>query len=222
MLLFQKLYWIQIFNQYLLNKNDDTCPLLDTNIPAWIELILTVKKMLWTLDGKIRIHAQLSNTSYMRLHSRTSVSLRRLYVAQFLSLHFVDRDEDFLSKGFKDIWHDNKIFSCTMELPNESASLVVIFVLFCVVFVGDESVTSSFNQKYRKSFYSYGKNKLFSYDIIWAIQQATRIFSSCFFGGINEGIKRKHILHSLVADQSTSFLARSRVPPQRRKSREIG
>ena len=53
-----------------------------------------------------------------------------------------------------------------MELPNESASLVVIFVLFCVVFVGDESVTSSFNQKYRKSFYSYGKDKLFSDDII--------------------------------------------------------
>ena len=183
MLLFQKFYWIQIFNQYLLNKKDDTCPLLDTNISAWIELTLKVKKMLWTLDGKIRIHAQLSNTSYMRLHSWTSVSLRRLYIGHFLSLHFKDRDEDFPSKGLKDILHDNKIFSCTMELPNESASLVVIFVLFCVVFVGDESVTSSFNQKYRKSFYSYGKNKLFSYDIIWAIQQATRIFSSWFFFG---------------------------------------
>ena len=131
--------------------------------------------MSWTLDGKIRIHARLSNTSYMRLHSWTSVSLRRLYIGQFLSLHFKNRDEDFLSKGLKDILHDNKIFSCTMELPNESASLVVIFVLFCVVFVGDESVTSSFNQKYRKSFYSYGKNKLFSYDIIRGIQQATSI-----------------------------------------------
>ena len=183
MLLFQKFYWIQIFNQYLLNKKDDTCPLLDTNISAWIELTLKVKKMLWTLDGEIRIHAQLSNTSYMRLHSWTSVSLRRLYIGHFLSLHFKDRDEDFPSKGLKDILHDNKIFSCTMELPNESASLVVIFVLFCVVFVGDESVTSSFKQKYRKSFYSYGKDKLFSDDIIWAIQQATRIFSSCFFFG---------------------------------------
>ena len=139
--------------------------------------------MSWTLDGKIRIHARLSNTSYMRFHSWTSVSLRRLYIGHFLSLHFKDRDEDFLSKRLNDILHDNKIFSCTMELPNESASLVVIFVLFCVVFVGDESVTSSFNQKYRKSFYSYGKNKLFSYDIIWAIQQATRIFSSWFFFG---------------------------------------
>ena len=222
MLLFQKLYWIPIFNQYLLNKNDDTCPLLDTNISAWIELTLKVKKMLWALDGKIRIHVQLSNTSYMRLHSRTSVSLRRLYVAQFLSLHFVDRDEDFLSKGFKDIWHDNKIFSCTMELPNESASLVVIFVLFYFVFIWDESVTSCFHQKYRKSFYSYDKNKLSSYDIIRGIQQATSIPFFFPFLEINEGIKRKHILHSLVADQSTGFLARSRVPPQRRNSREIG
>ena len=39
---------------------------------------------------------------------------------------------------------------------------------------------------------------------------------------MNEGIKRKHILHFLVADESTGFLARSRVPPQRRNSREIG
>ena len=94
------------------------------------------------------------------------MSLRRLYIGHFLSLHFKDRDEDFPSKGLKDILHDNKIFSCTMELTNESASLVVIFVLFCIVFVGDESVTSSFKQKYRKSFYSYGKDKLFSDDII--------------------------------------------------------
>ena len=42
------------------------------------------------------------------------------------------------------------------------------------------------------------------------------------FLGINEGIKRKHILHSSVADQSTGFLVRSRVLPQRLNSREIG
>ena len=42
------------------------------------------------------------------------------------------------------------------------------------------------------------------------------------FLGINEGIKRKHILHFLVADQRKVFLALSRVPPQRRNSREIG
>ena len=56
-----------------------------------------------------------------------------------------------------------------MELTNESASLVVIFVLFCFVFIWDESVTSSFNQKYQKSFYLYDKNKLFIYDIIRGI-----------------------------------------------------
>ena len=82
-------------------------------------------------------------------------------------------------------------------------------------------MTSCFNQKYRKSFYSYGKNKLFSYDIIRGIQQATSIFFFNFLG-INEGIKRKHILHFLVADQRKVFLALSRVPPQRRNSREIG
>ena len=175
--------------------------------------------MSWALDGKIRIHARLSNTSYIRWHSWTSASLRRLYIGQFLSLHFKDRDEDVLSKGSKDILHEKNIFSCTMDLPNDSASLVVIFVLFCFVLIWDESVTF-FNQKYQKSFYSYEKNNLFSYDIIRGIQQATSI--SFFFWRINEGVKRKLILHSLVADQSTGFLARSRVPPQRRNSREIG
>ena len=92
--------------------------------------------MSWTLDGKIRIHARLSNTSYMRFHSWTSVSLRRLYIGHFLSLHFKDRDEDFPSKGLNDILHDNKIFSCTMELPNESTCLVVIFVCFVLFSFG--------------------------------------------------------------------------------------
>ena len=40
MLLFKKLYLIQIFNQYLLNKKDDSFPLSDTNISAWIEFNL--------------------------------------------------------------------------------------------------------------------------------------------------------------------------------------
>ena len=128
----------------------------------------------------------------MRFHSWTSVSLRRLYIGQFLSLHFKDRDEDFLSKGLKDILHDNKIFSCTMELPNESTSLVVIFFLFCFVFIWDESVTSCVNQKYRKSFYSYDKNKLFSYDKVsksssvpnlstWQFYFPCRLFFYLFF-----------------------------------------
>ena len=146
--------------------------------------------MSWKLDGKIRIHARLSDTSYMRLHSWTSVSLRRLYIGQFLSLHFKHRDEDFLSKGLKDILHDNKILSCTMELPNESASLVVI--LFCFVVIWDESVTSCFHQKYRKSFYSYDKNKLFNYDITRGIQQTTSIFFYfIYLFGNQRGNKKK-------------------------------
>ena len=68
-----------------------------------------------------------------------------------------------------------------MELQNKSAGLVVIFTLFCFVLIYDESVTSSFNQKYRKSFYSYDKNKLFRYDVIRGIQQATKHFFFFFF-----------------------------------------
>ena len=88
--------------------------------------------MSWKLDGKIRIHARLSDTSYMRLHSWTSVSLRRLYIGQFPSLHFKPAPRRRLrQQRIKNVIHDNKIYSCTMELPNKSASLVVIFVLFC-------------------------------------------------------------------------------------------
>ena len=84
-----------------------------------------------------------------------------------------------------------KIFSCTMELPNESASLVVI--LFCFVVIWDESVTSCFHQKYRKSFYSYDKNKLSSYEIIRGIQQATTIpFFFSFFGNQRGNQKKTH------------------------------
>ena len=60
--------------------------------------------------------------------------------------------------------------------------LVSLWFLFCFVFIWDESVTSSFNQKYQKSFYSYDKNKLFSYDIIRGIQQARSISFLSFFG----------------------------------------
>ena len=136
--------------------------------------------MSWTLDGKIRIHARLSNTSYMRLHSWTSVSLRRLYIGQFLSLHFKDRDKDVFSKGSEDILHDKKIFSWPWNY--QMTLLVSFWFLFCFVFIWDESVTSSFNQKYQKSFYSYDKNKLFSYDIIRGIQQARSISFLSFFG----------------------------------------
>ena len=167
--------------------------------------------MSWTLDGKIRIHARLSNTSFMHLHSWASVSLRRLYIGQFLSLHFKNRNEDFLSKGSKDILHDNKIFSCIMELPNESVSLDVIFVLFC--FNLGRVCDLMFSPKIPEKLL---------FILIRGIQQATSISFFFSFLGINEEIKRKHILHPLVADQSTGFLTRSRVPPQCINSREIG
>ena len=167
--------------------------------------------MSWTLDGKIRIHARLSNTSFMHLHSWASVSLRRLYIGQFLSLHFKNRDEYFLSKGSKDILHDNKMFSCTMELPNESVSLDVIFVLFC--FHLGRVCDLMFSPKIPEKLL---------FILIRGIQQATSISFFFSFFGINEEIKRKHILHPLVADQSTGFLNRSRVPPQCINSREIG
>ena len=131
MLRFKKLYWMQIFNQYLSNKNDDTCPLLNTNISAWIELSLWRCKRCYEHSTVKFVSTRDYLIPPLCLHSWTSVSLRRLDIGKFLSLHFKDRDEDFLSKGSKDILHDNKIFSCTMELPNKSASLVVIFVLFC-------------------------------------------------------------------------------------------
>ena len=122
-------YVIQIFNQYLLNKKgwymftsgfEFKCLSWITSLKVW--------KMSWTFDGKIRIHAWLSNTSSMHVHYWTSVSLKRLYIGQFPSLHFEDRDEGFVSKGAKDVSHDNKIFSCTMELRNESASFLVSLV----------------------------------------------------------------------------------------------
>ena len=177
--------------------------------------------MLWTLDGKIRIHARLSYTSYKRLHSWTSVSLRRLDIGQFLSPHFKDRDEDFLSKGSKDILHDNKIFSCTMELPNESASLVVIFVLFCFSF-GTNLWPHVLTKNTGKAFIHMKKiNCLVTtlYEVFNRLQ-AFLFFFFIFWESTKES--KKHIVHSLVADQSTGFLARSRVPPQCINSREIG
>ena len=90
-----------------------------------------------------------------------------------------------------------------MELPNESASFVVIFVLFC--FHLGRLRDLCFSQKGKKSFYSKEKNILFSCDIIRGIQQATSI---SFFPSVRNqgGNRKKHILHSWVADLSTGFL----------------
>ena len=98
----------------------------------WI-VSLKVYNMFWTLVSKIRIHARLSNTSYMRLHSWTSVYIVHTRTSANFPRYILSRHryEGFVSNGSKNILHDNKIYSCTMELPNKSASLVVIFVLFC-------------------------------------------------------------------------------------------
>ena len=172
----------------------------------WI-IYLKKWKMSCTLDGKIRIHARLSNTSYMRVYYWTNVSQEGCTSANFP--HYIlsrDRDEGFVSNRSKDVSHDNKIHLCTTELPNESASFVVIFVLF--FFHLGRLSDLCFKQKCWKSFYSLDKNILFSYEIIRGIQQATSI---SFFPSVGNqsGNKRKHILHSWVADQSTaSLLAR--------------
>ena len=136
--------------------------------------------MSWTLDGKIRIHARLSNTSFKHLHSWASVSLRRLYIGQFLSLHFKNRDEDFLSKGSKDILHDNKMFSCTMELPNESVSLDVIFVLFCFHL-----------RRVCDLMFSLKIPEKLLFILIRGIQQATSISFFFFFFGNQRGNQKK-------------------------------
>ena len=73
-----------------------------------------------------------------------------------------------------------------------------------------------FSQKYWESFFSCGKNILFSYDIIRGIQQATSISFFPFVGnqcgnGRKTGARSEH-----------RFLARSRILPQRINSREIG
>ena len=154
--------------------------------------------MSWKLDGKIRIHARLSDTSYMRLHSWTSVSLRRLYIGQFLSLHFKHRDEDFLSKGLKDILHDKKIFSCTAELPNESASLVVI--LFCFVVIWDESVTSCFHQKLYEVFNIL---QAFFFKFYLTFWESTRDEKKTHFALF--GSRSKHMFPCYLAGPTTTY-----------------
>ena len=147
--------------------------------------------IVWTLDSKICIHARLSNTSYMRLHSWTSVYIVHTRTSAnfphyILSRH---RDEGFVSNGSKILYMITKYIHAPWNY--QINLLVSLWFLFCFVFISDESVTSSFNQKYRKSFYSYDKNKLFSYDIIRGIQQATNHFFFFFFFVNQRGNQKK-------------------------------
>ena len=84
-----------------------------------------------------------------------------------LTAFFKDRGKGFVSKGSKDVLHGNKIFSYTIELPNESASFVVLFVVVCSNL--GRICDFCFSQKCWKSYCSCDKKKLFSYDIIRSI-----------------------------------------------------
>ena len=155
----------------------------------WI-ISLKVQKMSWTLDGKIRIHARLSDTSHV-------------YIDQFPSLHFKDWDEVSVSKGSKNISHINKISLCTMDYQiNLLVSLWFLLCLFCCHL--GRICDLYFRQKYWKSFYSCDNNILFGHEIIQGIQQATSIFFFLLWG-IEVGIERKHILHYWVAQVSCSL-----------------
>ena len=72
-----------------------------------------------------------------------------------------------------------------------------------------------------KSFNSRDKNKLFSYDIIRGIQQATSI-SFFPFVGYQSGNQNKTHFALLGSRSEHRFPARSRVPPKHINSREIG
>ena len=102
--------------------------------------------------------------------------------------------------------------------------LVSLWFLLCYILFsfGTNLWPHVFTKKTRKAFIRMTKiNCLVTtlYEVFNRLQAFLFFFS---FLGINEGIKRKHILHSLVADQSTGFLARSRVSSQCFNSREIG
>ena len=103
--------------------------------------------------------------------------------------------------------------------------LVSLWFLFCFIFFsfGTNLWPHAFTKNTGKAFIHMTKiNCLVTtlYEVFNRLQPFLFFFFP--FLEINEGIKRKHILHSLVADQSAGFLARSRVPPQRINNREIG
>ena len=97
-----------------------------------------------------------------------------------------------------------------MELPNESASFVVIFVVVCGHL--GRICDLCFGQKCWKSYNSCDKNKLLSNEIIRGIQQATSI-SLFFFVGSQSGNPKKTNFALLGGRSEHRFHARSRVPP---------
>ena len=90
-----------------------------------------------------------------------------------------------------------------MELPNECVSFVVIFVLFC--FHLGRLCDLCFSQNVGRAFIH--RTKIYClvttlYEV-FNRQQAFLFFPSV---GNQGGNRKKHILHSWVADQSTGFL----------------
>ena len=154
--------------------------------------------MSWTLDGKIRTHARLSNTSYMHLHPWTSVNLRRLNIGQFLSLHFKDRDEDFLSKGSKDILHDKKIY---FHAPwnYQMYLLVSLWSLFCFLFSFRTNLWPHVVTKNTGKAVIHMANIDCLVTSLYEVFNRLEAFLFSFFSflGMNEGIKRKHIFCTL-------------------------
>ena len=185
---------------------------MDTNLSAWIELSVWRSK-------RCHEHSMVKFVStrvYLIPHTCVCITEQVWALEGCISANFPnyilsrDRDEGFVSNGSKDVSHDNKIYSCTMELPNKSASFVVRFVLFC--FHLGRIWDLCFSQKCWKSFYSLEKNMLFSYEIVRGIKQATSI---SFFPSVgNQSRNRKKTHFALLGNRSEhSVPARSRVWP---------
>ena len=151
---------------------------------------------------------------------QTSVSRRRLYIGQFLSLHFKDRDEVSSAKDQRIYYMITKYFHAPWNY--QMILLVSFWFLFCFVLFSFGTYLWPVLTKNAQKAFVHMKRINCSVTTLYEVFNRLQAFLFFPFWGINEGIKRKHILHSLVADQSTGFLARSRVPPQRRNSREIG
>ena len=60
-------------------------------------------------------------------------------------------------------------------------------LLVSFVFIGDESVTSCFNQKYRESFYSYEKNNC----LVTTLYEVSNRLQEFFFFGNQRGNQKK-------------------------------
>ena len=169
--------------------------------------------MSWTLDGKIRIHARLSNISCMPVYYWTSVSLRRLYIGQFPSLYF--------KPGPRRRLRQQRIKGCislkqNIFMHHGITKWICAFrcdFFFCLFYFHLGRICDlCFSQKWWKSFHSLDKNILFSNEIIRGIQQATSISFFPSVGNQSGNLKNTHF--ALLGSRSEhSFPARSRVLP---------